>query len=466
MKDMMTKHLRKSKRTQRSRRGGLVMIYVALGLVVFLSIAGYAVDMNLLYMRKARVQRAADAAALAGAWMLANLYSKDQAFAKSQEYATSNGYQNGPAGTTVTTTYPVAGGPPNYYRVSISRPERTFFAGIMGINSVQVAATSTAVYLTLAPMNIVGGTTNYGSQTGPTTLSVFGPAGFYPHGDPYGVKELANGDPNPLYTGRGYDFDINVPETMTATDVEIFDPECYNAGGVASPATGTRFDEYWRSDGSTGSASHHTTTQYTLYADNGTPNNPNDDTQISRKTFGNASGTDLTWDKTFSLDRSAYVGQNFRLNVTATSGSSENGFNLRAGPPRATPSTPFDPNNGTSITAQGRLPMNFNKNGSSAITLGYVPAEAAGSQLLIRKFDTDVGSQSVTYTCDSLPGKSFPGILAGNGVFTTDTISLPEDYTGGNWLATYQAGIQDTSQWEMSYTGSGPGRPGGVKLVE
>ena len=88
-----------------------------------------------------RAQRAADAAALAGAWMLANLYSKDQAFAKSREYATSNGYQAGTDAATVTTTFPVPGAPPNYYRVKVSRPERTIFAGIMGVREVDVDAT-------------------------------------------------------------------------------------------------------------------------------------------------------------------------------------------------------------------------------------------------------------------------------------------------------------------------------------
>jgi hypothetical protein len=110
--------------------------------------------------------------------------------------------------------------------------------------------------------------------------------------------------------------------------------------------------------------------------------------------------------------------------------------------------------------------MNFNRSGTTTITLGYVPAAAAGSELQIRKFDTDVGGQSVVYTCDTLPGLSFPGILSGNGEFTTDTVPIPASYTGGTWKATYSASLQDTSVWDLSYSGYGPGRPGGVKLVE
>lgn len=50
-----------------ANRGGAVLVFVALGLVVFLGIAALAVDLGLLYLARGEAQRAADAAAHAGA---------------------------------------------------------------------------------------------------------------------------------------------------------------------------------------------------------------------------------------------------------------------------------------------------------------------------------------------------------------------------------------------------------------
>ena len=182
----------------------------------------------------------------------------------------------------------------------------------------------------------------------------------------------------------------------------------------------------------------------------------------------------MKWTEAFTFNRAAHPGQNYRLNVKTISGSSENGFSLRAGPPRAVAppgQDNFDPNNGTSITADGNLPMNFNRNGTFPITLGNVPQSAAGKTLTISQYDTDVGTNNtVTYTCDALPGLSwtFDGAngLPGNGRFGAQEIPIPANYPGGNWIATYTAGREDTSVWSMSFTGAGPGGPGAIRLVQ
>ncbi len=101
--------------------------------------------------------------------------------------------------------------------------------------------------------------------------------------------------------------------------------------------------------------------------------------------------------------------------------------------------------------------------------LGKVPPQAGGSDLIIRKFDTDINSKTITYTCDKLPGKSWPGTLSTDGTFATDTLRIPDSYRSlaesGTWYAEYVAGNQDTSVWDMSYTGNGPGKPGQIRLV-
>jgi hypothetical protein len=464
----------KKYRCRHTRRRGIAIVYFALGMVAFVGIASLSVDIGHLYARKAAAQRAADAAALAGAYRFASFQASAGAPAYAHQtahyYAHLNGYNGvdpysagdtGATGVTVTTTYPVPGRPFNNFRVRVARAEPLFFAQIFGLRTAVVSASATALYTTLAPMSITGGG-QYGQPNGPTSLSMFGPTGFYNNGDYRSVQTLANGSTNPEYDGKGYDFSVNIPVGFGSVDFEIYDPDSYNAGGEPNAIAGETVDELRTPSGGAGNSTHATTTRYRLYYDNDTPDNINDDVLINTKSYGNDSTTDMKWAKVFNFNRASYGAGNFRLNATTTAGSSENGFNLRVNKAGQT----FNANNGTSITAQGHLPMNFNQGGNATITIGYVPAAAAGATLDIRKFDTDVGSQQVIYTCDTLPGMSWTGVLSGNGQFTTDTLNIPANYTGGNWKATYTAGAQDTSVWEMSYSGYGPGRPGKIKLVQ
>lgn len=463
---------RRNWRSRRYRRRGVALVYMALGLTAFIACAALAVDIGSLYRRRSEAQKAADAAALAGAYQFATFQatSGNPAYAHSmaQYYARINGYRDDLGQATVITTYPVPGRATNNFRVRVMREEPLFFAQIFRLRTRPVSASATALYTTLAPMSITGGG-QYGQPNGPTSLSMFGPDGFYNNGDYISVRTLANGAANPDYTGRGYDFAVNIPSGFGTTDFEIFDPDCYNAGGVADALANVRVDELRTPDGGAGDSGDATTTRYRLYYDNGTPDNYSDDVLVNLtsggtadKSYGNTSSTDMQWADVFRFNRNNYGAGNFRLNATSTAGSSENGFNLRVNKANQT----FNANNGTSISATGHLPMNFNQGGNATITLGFVPTQAAGGTLEIRKFDTDVGAQTVVYRCDSLPGMTFNGVLSGQGAFTTDTITLPANYTGGNWTATYTAGAQDTSVWEMSYNNSGPGRPGRIKLVQ
>lgn len=126
---------------------------------------------------------------------------------------------------------------------------------------------------------------------------------------------------------------------------------------------------------------------------------------------------------------------------------------------------PFNPLNGSSISAVGKLPIRFTRNTVTTITLGDVAREAAGTKLYIKKYDTDIGSQYVTYRCSTL-GQTWQGVLAGNGQYKTDEISLPANYNGGTWYADYAAGALDDSVWYMWYSGLTNGETGFVGLVE
>lgn len=509
---------------QRGRRRGVTLIYVAAGMTLFLGAAALAVDMGHLYSRKAQAQRAADAAALAGAYALSVNAGQSGAItladAKAREYAgkTENGtYVNGTSdGTTVTVTSPV-NGVTSQIQVTVSRPEVLFFGRIFGLRTARVTATSTAAYELAVDIPIASG--DYGKNgDSAVTYSIYGPDSVRSNGDAYSPKLLSDGTPNPSYTGNGYSFTLNVPYNYstlnngtTQVQVDIFDPDCHNAGGQLD-SSATAVDELREDRNGVIKA---TTTTYQLWMDiDGNPNNPDpaDHVPIAEKTYGDDANTDMKWvtPPGFKFDLNDLSGRTtaskFRVVAKTTDGSSENGFNLRAGPPPPdglnavsdlsnNDGTYWNSNysedqwhdylggdnptaipgygtyqNGTSVGAQGNLPMNFNQDTEADINLGNVPAAAAGGKLSVTKFDTDVGPDGTVntvklyYTCDSLPGQTFSGSIAGNDQFATDVIPLPANYSGGNWTAHYTAGNNDTSSWKVSYD-RGTGIPSGIKLV-
>ena len=513
-------------------------------------IAAVVIDIGLLYQRKAAMQRAADSAALAGAYTLANFGDPYDAYLSAGDMAarpenggytsvqpvpgnTSKKYVAEVGKTKFATVYPAYDESGvqrnNWFQVTISRPQSSLFGGMwpLNIGSYGVSVTATALYDTLAPLEIKG-TGTYGVAPGPVNLSVFGPGGRYSYGDCYSTEFLNDGvTRNPKYNSNGYDFRVTVPRTQQKSVLEIFDPDCYNSNGSIN-ASAAAIDELRTRNGN-GTIKDATVTRYSLYFDNNTAT-PRDDVLVGTRDWGaDGADSDMKWVEAFNFDRRDYGNGNFRLNVKSISGSSENGFDLRVGPKREATTThetetyisgykhytgytyyrlqgtlpsgtkynippgpydiydyndpiyatrdkvvttaapEWDPNNGTAIQAVGHLPINFNVDGKIKMTLGKVPPQAGGADLIIRKFDTDVAAQSIVYTCDQLPGQSWKGKLSTDGTFATDTIRIPKSYrsltTAGTWYAEYVAGNQDTSVWDMSYTGVGDGNPGQIKLV-
>lgn len=523
------------------RRAGVVIVYVALALVVLLGAAGLSVDVGNLYLHRDKAQRAADAAALAGAIQLMNGRPQN-ADAAAEQMAKNNGYDID-NGATVTPKLNPTGVNANWYQVYVAEPEPLFFMAIFGKRNSMVGASATASFVQPVNIDINGGHT-YGIN-GIATLSVFGPYGEHYNGDNYSTMYLTNGKHNPAYEkyGRfGYDFKVSIPKDYeqkngtNKVDVQIFDPDTYNAGNVSSPKVGSRIDEMWAwqrgsnvktvpwvkgDDVPAYDGSKYTTTRYTLFDTKGTAST-NDDTVIATKTYGKDPSTDMKWVTpdgfTFDVNDPKWASRfaasgsdtvDFRLNVKTLNGTSENGFNLRAGPPPAAKYTEqttaghwtykwvyyrgygwyqvqdkwvpestqycnngtcsdkkpddaeFDPNNGTNVTATGRIPMNFNDSGYVTIHLGKIPA--GSSTVTINKFDTDVNAKSITYNDGN---KTYSGTLSSNDKSYPDIYDLPSGYPGGDWYATYTAGLQDTSVWDMTYQGPSNGNPGYVRLVK
>lgn len=233
----------------RTRRRGVIAIYVALGLLVFLGITGLVVDMGHLYRARARMQQAADAAALAGAIHRGETGDPAPSDAAAQQYATLNGYAQGVNNVSVVGK-PIA---QDRYNVVISRPEPVYFMRAFGLATRTVTVTSTAVVVQEGDLAIDGGG-KYGMTNGFANPSTFGPAGLYQFGDPYSTEwnELTD-SPNTYHQEHpnGYDYTIHVPSTYdvgkygSQLNLEIFDPDCNTDNGdgwdeIRDPIPATR----------------------------------------------------------------------------------------------------------------------------------------------------------------------------------------------------------------------------------
>jgi Flp pilus assembly protein TadG len=462
----------KYKGSPRLRESGTILAWGVMLMIVGIGAASLVVDVGFIQRQRARMQNTCDAAALAGAKQLPNA---DTALTKARDMSSKNGYTHGESGVTLTGKQNPDGLHPGYYKVTLSKPINFFLAPIMGYKNGTITMSATAEYTSPLPIYISATTGQYGVN-GIENLSSFGPYGEYDYGDCYSTRWLNNGQSNPNYQPNGYDFFVNVGNDYFAKNgtnqvcFQVYDPDCWNVGDAPDAGTG-KVDEIRDAPGSPHPqpSSKYDTTVFKLYAPDNTPDNFDDDILIASATYTPSSHTtDLKWvtPSGFQINLATYGYGRYRMNEQTTNGSSENGFNFRAGAPAKVvdPPSNWNPNNGTAITAVGSLPINFNVSGTVDINFGYIPSAAAGSNVYVNKFDTDVGAQSVSYYDDL--GNHWSGTLATNGTFKLDTLVIPKNYPGSVLHAKYTAGSQDTSVWMMYMDGRLTGVPGVLKLVD
>jgi putative Flp pilus-assembly TadE/G-like protein len=126
---------------------GQVMVIFAGALLLLMMMTALVVDVSWYWVNSLRVQRAADAAALAGAVMLPNKAS--HAYALAYEEASKNGY---PVGGGVFVTPLQDPGNDRRLAVTIRAPIGTFFMRVIGIESINVTRTSKAEFTLPVPM--------------------------------------------------------------------------------------------------------------------------------------------------------------------------------------------------------------------------------------------------------------------------------------------------------------------------
>jgi Flp pilus assembly protein TadG len=259
---------------RRAASRGQVLVIFAAGLVTLLSLAAVVIDVSWYWANTLRVQRAADAAALAGVvYLPGNVAAADAAAVTA---AGQNGYAltNGCKADDVTPTS-VPGicasqdsANDRQLDVTVSAPVGTFFMRLLGISTITATRASKALYVLPVPMgsplNYLGvgcfrtqsgnqpvctnsGQSNGASGipnatvanpiplTGPTAPSQLNSQGFFDsvitkggdsgNGDAYGpTGDSGRGGTNPTYNPAGVYYEVLIPPGDSAGSVSIFDP--------------------------------------------------------------------------------------------------------------------------------------------------------------------------------------------------------------------------------------------------
>ncbi len=284
---------------------GQTLVIFTGALLLIMGLIGLVIDVSWYWANTLRMQRAADAAALAGAVRLPG--DKSTGYTLAIAEAKKNGYDiGGTVNMTCVNTPPVLVQPSDkkleicaqqdqnqqQMDVGITAPVGTFFMKIFGINAIQATVSAQALFSLPVPMgspdNYYGdfGPIRYSNGTATQTLSGPGAAcangltdcfqgtggqllasrGFWGtmlsqgddpvNGDAYmpiGSSTRLSG--NPQNTATFYDYAIWAPPNSTGVEVYIFDP-----GFCATGA------QYGTGDGLTGSG-HPQSSYYDLFAD-------------------------------------------------------------------------------------------------------------------------------------------------------------------------------------------------------
>lgn len=317
-------------RAWRGARGQVIVIFAG-SVLAFFALLSIVVDVSWYWASSLRIQRAADAAALAGVvWLPGN---PGQASIVAKAEAAKNGYTDGAAGTTISAIQDPSN--PRRLDVSISSPVQTFFARVVGIASFPAGRAAKAEFVLPVPMgsplnyygigcmdtNATGGRTEpdctSGSNsngpsgvpdaragstltggTAPQQLSsqgfwgvAFTKGGDSRNGDAYLPAQVsgptgANGE----YDLTGYPYTVEIPPGGGGK-VFLFDPGFCGMPVLGSGRAGTG-DEWTTNMG--GSNPSQVSTYFNLYNDNATPANFLDDTIVwaSGATFENEKQVD------------------------------------------------------------------------------------------------------------------------------------------------------------------------------
>src|SRR5438309_2093433 len=505
-------------RTGRFRREqrGQTLVIVALSIVMLLGFTGLVTDVAWYEVNLMRIQRAADAAALAGVVYLPG----DITGARNAAYqeATKNGYATGAGGVTVTATPEALNN--RILGVTVSAPVRSWFARLLGVTQFNARRNARAEFVLPVPMgspqnyygiNVVCRNTDtspncpqVASADGTGNLSALGFFGGVEargtdrqNGDAYSTYYNGNPALNAGFDANGYQYIVEFAPGTVNGSVWLYDPMFCATGGNTANGRRLGAGDFWFGNGGTG-----ITSVYNLWDMNGTPYTLADDTLLasSGALFANSNAVDkgplyrgdqnygggsngsgspdcqaspyhLNW---WRLATGLSEGQ-YRLQVSTSSGSNAenaiNGFGIEAtalgGP------TPR-------VYGQSRMEAFIVINNTSVFYLAQIGAAHAGKTLEIKLFDPgDISSTSLKIRSPTAAGFQYatfnwtttginacaPGSAASGGTTTTLVTSTAScNYYNNQWV-TISVPIPATYTAPVS-PGDPPGAGGGWWKIE
>ncbi len=309
---------------------GIVLVWMAMMLIVLLGMAGFAVDLGFWYLRSAKLQRAADAAALAGVvWMPGNPTA-------AQAAAIAALQKNGIDTTAVIVSYP----PPTssqQFRVQLTDNDVPAFFARPIIPKITEVRSATGEYVTPVPMGSPKNVFGTGNLLPVANRENFWAAvSGWCSGRENGDLRLAGKDQtfvggnwtcgsglpaNPDYQATGYLYAVDFESAPGANiAIEIYDPGYH--------PTGSNADNSLKS-GSTVS------TTYTVYGQTTTPfDSPTSTTPLYTRTFPSGTSGQNSWVHLYTLPSPTAGRYYLQVKTTANEANSygSNGFGIRARP--------------------------------------------------------------------------------------------------------------------------------------
>jgi hypothetical protein len=404
---------------------GQVIVVAALLMTLLLAIVGVGVDISWYQFNLIRMQRAADAAALAGVVYLPG--NQAGAFSAAYAEATKNGFTDGVGGVTVVPRQDAINN--RMLEVTIQGPVPTYFARLLGTSSVQGSRIARAEFVLPVPMgspqDYFGVATLCRNSDTPSSCPAVSSAtgsgtlvsqGFWAaietkgtnrsNGDAYSTYYNPSPTLNPGYDPNGYSYIVDLPAGTAGGAIWIFDPIfCATGLRTTAPFQPLGMGDYWFSTAST----RNVTTAFKLWDMNNTPYSSSDDTLIATDggLFTNMDYVDKGPNYSGNRDYGGYAGASsadcaaspyhnawwqltsgltegqYRLQVVTSSGTTGqnalNDFGIQV-------TTTFGA--GARIYGQSRMCAEVNVASTTALFyIAQVDAVHAGKTLEIRLFD-------------------------------------------------------------------------------
>jgi hypothetical protein len=219
--------------------GGFALTWFAILLIVLIAMAGFGVDVWNWWYTSQRVQRAADAGALAGVTFLPSNFNTPLAGPNAITTATSTVSNNGfttAGGDTVTV---VQGAKSNQLDVTVGHSVNNIFTSLLGVQTTTISRKATAEFNAPIKMGSPEGHLANDPEHGASDkhwLNIGAPGVDKHTGDRFADYEHCSdsagcvGTKNSEYSDDTYIFTVEVPASAAGQDIDIqaYDPEYAN----------------------------------------------------------------------------------------------------------------------------------------------------------------------------------------------------------------------------------------------